>query len=528
MDRKAVDRSLPERQRIVSLLEKAGEDDISAEELEAIGLSIKPSGRRAVDMLVRRLWSERRGELIARYTYLLDFFEDDDLWLEELVTMAITRKDLEQEASFALLQALEGYGIDTGALPLESIPVFGSAPAAEVVPVLLGMGFSGKVRLIGDLLSLEPEFRSAVVAELAEVPVFGICRLLQVIAGIDDPEIAETALQTLGRIRSEEAADVLAEIMVAHPDEVFRIKAATAARRLRFLGIQNSSHRQYVRHHLQSFYASSPDSYGNQTVCFTIAQTDGLLTALFLQLNDVRGMMTVMGQEGVTDDFYAQQLEDIRSESVLLPISEELCFSLIKDAIQRNRDHEIFLPPEYYLLRWLLDGKDWPSEIYTPRSAALELPLSFVSPKYTAASAALFDEPFFSGWIETGDEVYDIAEAWLLAETESSAELQADQLDRFLCRFIDAVVTPKLELIVRRLFIASELLEGAASPPLQVKSCLSAAATLKLPLLHVKHHPFLRRLALESLLAAREALKEGYDPRKQGLPDYWDDDDEWV
>jgi len=145
MRHQIIDQTLAERQGIKRLLDRVQVDTISAEKLEEIGSSPKDAGNRALDPLVRRIWRECRSDQLTRYTFLLDFFEDET-WLEELVQMALTRQDLEQEGRRALLQALEGYGIDIAALPLAGVPALGMAPASEILKSTSGRIPNGIVR----------------------------------------------------------------------------------------------------------------------------------------------------------------------------------------------------------------------------------------------------------------------------------------------------------------------------------------------------------------------------------------------
>ena len=99
------------------------EEAITIAEMEEIGTTLQKSGRRALSPLVRRLWREKKGDVISRYAYLLDFFEDDS-WLDELIRMAVRRRDLEEEGKTAILGALEGCGVDVTAPPSPHEPRF--------------------------------------------------------------------------------------------------------------------------------------------------------------------------------------------------------------------------------------------------------------------------------------------------------------------------------------------------------------------------------------------------------------------
>lgn len=519
-----IDQTLAERQGIKRLLDRVQGEQVSDEELEEIGATLKKAGSRALDPLVRRIWRERRSEALARYTYLLDFFEDET-WLEELVQMALTRQDLEQEGRRTLLQALEGYGIDTTALPLAGVPPLGAAPATEIMPILFELGELGLVRAVGDVLALEPEVRADVVAELAQVANPRVVELLAILADVDDPEIAAAAVTALGRVREPAAASVLAEICVDHADEAVRQLAATGRKRLAFLGIKGGDQtKSRPQPQFQAVYAGSFDGNGNLTLCLALAEPEQLLTTLFLHLHEVKGLCTAIGYRGVTQEFFAHQLENLRHEEGLLQIPVELALALLRDAIQRSRDLELFLPPEYYVYRYLLAGLDQPPALYSPAYAGIDLSQLATSARHRALSASLLDDEFFVDWVLTERRVYGFAERW------SALEQQGDRaaLARLVDEFCASLLLPRLERLIRRLFISAVLLRGAGRENRLVETVLATAAALQLPGPLVASHPFLKRLAVESMTCARDILAEGYDPRQQPQADgAWDDEDGW-
>jgi hypothetical protein len=109
-----IDKSLRERRRIIRLLDFLKRDDLTGEQMERIGRRLQKSGKRALSPLVRKLWQEKNGTAIYRYTCMLDFF-DDSSWLDQLVQITLRRKDLEDDGRLALLDALQDYGIDVTA-----------------------------------------------------------------------------------------------------------------------------------------------------------------------------------------------------------------------------------------------------------------------------------------------------------------------------------------------------------------------------------------------------------------------------
>jgi hypothetical protein len=80
-------------------------------------------------------------------------------------------------------------------------------------------------------------------------------------------------------------------------------------------------------------------------------------------------------------------------------------------------------------------------------------------------------------------------------------------------RFCREIITPDLDRITRRLFLTADLMQQTGEEAEQVERTLAVALSISGSRLPAHAHPFLRRLALESLEVAREALAEGYDLR---------------
>src|SRR6266702_4808190 len=121
-----LDKTLRERRRIIRLLDFLKRDDLTGEQMERIGRRLQKSGRRALQPLVRKLWQEKNGTAIYRYTCMLDFFDDSN-WLDQLVQITLRRTDLEEEGRLALLDALQDYGIDVTLPPFAGMTGYGAS-----------------------------------------------------------------------------------------------------------------------------------------------------------------------------------------------------------------------------------------------------------------------------------------------------------------------------------------------------------------------------------------------------------------
>ncbi|HEX8960120.1 MAG TPA: HEAT repeat domain-containing protein, partial [Geobacteraceae bacterium] len=203
-----IDKSLTERHTIVNLLESLKKEDITMEEMEKIGARLQKAGKRALYPLIRRLWREENGDHISRYVFLLDFF-DDEVWIDQIVRIALKRNDLEEDGRAALLSVLEDYGIDISAPPFSKVLAELNGPLETTIPRLLDKGEAGMVRFMEDFLCYPRETQAAVVSRIARIKDPRVTSLLEVLLRFDDREIVGETIAALGRIRDVKAASLL-------------------------------------------------------------------------------------------------------------------------------------------------------------------------------------------------------------------------------------------------------------------------------------------------------------------------------
>lgn len=520
--RKKIDRTLTERHGILRLLERLQKDNISIDEIEEIGTDLQKAGGRALSPLVRRLWREKNGDLISRYAYLLDFFEDE-AWIDQLIQIALRRRDLEDEGKAALLAALEGYGVDVSTPPFATLLARVGGPLQLTLPRLLDRGEEGMICFVEDLLFCDLEGRVALIGELPSVADPRIIPLLEVLAGIDDPNTAGAAVMALGRVRDAAAAMAL-EGLRNHPDAAVRQGVEKSLRRLAFVGIA-AGPRPEATSPLPFYaaYASPFDGAGLRTIWLGRRQEGGELAALYMQFHEVMGMTAAWGESGLTEEEFARQLAEIRGEEWVVEVAPEYALRLIRDAMFHSRQDGAFLPPEFYVRRSMFRPEELDPAPYRPEFAGHDLKALAVSSRLIAASATLFDDDCFAGWFLATSRVYDFAEEWLALEKRAAGRELSRGMEELLARFCAELVTPQIELIGSRLLSTADLLQRSGGDRDVVEKTLATGLSVTGSGLPPHRHPFLKRFALESMDMAREALAEGYDLREHP----GSGDDEW-
>ena len=147
------------------------------------------------------------------------------------------------------------------------------------------------------------------------------------------------------------------------------------------------------------------------------------------------------------------------------------------------------------------------------------------NPRRLSESAQLLDDPFFCDWFLATPAVYDLAEEWgkVAAASDRHEREHATLAKGLIERFCREIITPDLDRFTRRLFLTADLMRETGEEKEQVERTLAVALNISGSRLPAHAHPFLRRLALESLEAAREALAEGYDLRNDPYLDEFEE-----
>ena len=112
----------------------------------------------------------------------------------------------------------------------------------------------------------------------------------------------------------------------------------------------------------------------------------------------------------------------------------------------------------------------------------------------------------------TSGRVWDFGEEWLELMKSSDRELQTKGLESILERFCEELLVPEIELVSRRLLMTADFMQRTGRERELVEIAIAAALSLPMPRFQGRH-PFFKRLALESMAVAREALEKGYDMR---------------
>ena len=489
-----IDTSLEERHGILELLGRLRGSGVTIHEMEEIGLKFQQAGRRALRPLVRELWRESSGDLISKYAFILDFFETES-WLDQLIQMAVKRRDLGADGKAALMIVLEGYGVDVNAPPFAGVFAGVGTQMRRAAQGALQLGEDGIVTFLDEFLSYPGDIQQTVIRELGDGGDPKGARMLEAMLWHEDETLARSALASLGKIRHPLAAGVLARFLdegsaKLHPEALWSL------RRLAFLGVRAPEPKPALPFH--SGYASAPDGDGYRSLMISRWVEEGSLAVLYLQVHERRGVLAAWGSGNLAEEDFQVELEAFSAQDELHRVTPEYVIALLRDSLFWSRDL-CYLPADYYLRRGMFAGTDLTPQPYRPDFSEYRAGATLSYRDGEELSRRLFEDPLFSGWFMAGQPVCDLAEKYAVG---------ADQ-EAILERFCSELLTPGLELIRERLLACADLMRHLGRDAALVGRVLALARSLEGYRLPHHLHPFLRRFAWESLEIAGDTLGQG-------------------
>jgi len=510
-----IDRSFKERQGVLHLLEKLKKENITYAEMDEIGTLIHKAGRSAVQPLLRSISREKSGPLISKYTYLLDFLDDSN-WLDQIIRIALKRRDLEVEGKSALLATLEDCGIDVTVPPFSTLLASAVMPVAELFSRLIERGEDGLISLLEEFAAMTTELKRSFLQELARLDDERTVELFEALLWYDNEDVVREVITALGRVRLQSAVAAL-QLFRSHAEPAMCSYIDRSLKRLSFVGLQiNSSPLHLNLQPFHSAYAGPVDGNGFRNVQIARWREDGKIDSIDLQLHDINGLEDVWGKTAELPEQYVDRTAERAGLEIIEPVAPEFAVELLCDALFNNREHEYPLPPEFMLRRRIFAPDEIKPLVYTPPMSKWA---QKVTPSLLALSTQLFEDEFFAGWAIESSLVYDIAEEWLKLEKSSPKKELGPALESLIESLCRDEFQPRLAEISRRLILNADYLARTGVDGELVKAALAAAESIREFSLPCHLHPFLRRFAMESMIVAREAMEEGYDAR-----DY---DDDW-
>jgi hypothetical protein len=355
------------------------------------------------------------------------------------------------------------------------------------------------------------------IHRLAELNSPDAVALLEILLSFERPEIVKEAILALGRIKNGCALDVLTRAERRHEGDVADL-IRRSIRRLSFLGIKEPVELPQSFPMPRPFHdvqAGPIDFYGARSLWFAWRLDDSAFAALLILTGESDGILNAVSYRMRDEKEYGFVLKDLINGEILLPVSPGYALAALREALHRSREQGFYLPPDFYVDMRLFRPDSLKPEAYIPRFSINHLDgIVEKIPGHVTTSNELLDDPSLEGWILSEPAVYDAAERFIALEEKDGVEgVTAEALEAEINRFCDEMIIPRRADIIKRLLLTADYMQETGSEDQAVQRALATALSLVGGFLPESRHPFIRRLVLDSVDTARQALAEGYDLR---------------
>jgi hypothetical protein len=369
-----------------------------------------------------------------------------------------------------------------------------------------------------------PEAEAALKALVAGKPGEAL-PLLEMAAQQGSLALASKAMDALAALRTQDAADALANLGADRSDAPRAKEARRALHKLNLAGIkavalvppvfENGPDRVWA------CMASPVDGSGTRTVTVVRENRFDTLNMAVFFVNEKNGVIDAQGAIPCSMSVWKHYLADAAaSEMKLIPVELAFCQTQLELAAARNERSKTPLPERYYYLSQLVSG---PSEL-RERPAQLDPEAIKANPDLIAKSSALFQLPEFRTWLFTFEEVRPyvlkvIAEARRQQNSERKSDMPVLDLNEVQREGAMVAATMNGLFDGARRSTFQERLEYTAdllwrSDRLEEAQWAMAAALALAPesTLPIEQHPFLREVALQSLTLGVQVEQSGVPP----------------
>ncbi|MPZ13352.1 MAG: hypothetical protein GEU73_02825 [Chloroflexi bacterium] len=376
--------------------------------------------------------------------------------------------------------------------------------------------------LSAEVGSIPPARAAAGIRALGSIEDAHSLTLLTAIARSPHRELAEVAVETLGRIPTPVSAAVLAEIEGSAADKAVQKAARRSLHWLSSQGIRVEPSERAVpltiatrEATIYRVIASPIDGSGTRSLWFAAERPRGGIFMIAAAVNDVRGLLDLAARD-TTRKRFAEREATLRANDVAawveLPV--EYAKQLVKEAVDNATEAGERVPPSYAPWAQLIGhpAEPFPEALVYREIRPVEV---LLHPTLEQETGELFSEPEVEPWFFRPERV----RTWTrqIAEPPSSRlivrpESERERQDRIVREAIAELLPPRELLGLKRrleetayIFLRTEREQAA-------RRAVAAAATVEERRPLRPTHPFLRVLMLRSVAIALEVDRSEIEP----------------
>ncbi len=266
--------------------------------------------------------------------------------------------------------------------------------------------------------------------------------------------------------------------------------------------------------------ASAYDGSGSRAIWFGAERPLGGIYLIAVMLNDLEGLVDVTVRD-TTRKRFAELEESRRAQdpTAWVELPHDYAKQLVQEAASVSREAHRPIPPAFVMWSDVIDNPDEPfgqALIYREISA-IEVRLH---PTLVDESPRLFEQPEIEPWFDPPSAT----RRWVRQLTESTAtrliltpESPQDRQERIIREAAKELYPPKVLKGLRRRLEETAYIFQRTGREVEARRAVAAAVTIEdlRPLQPL--HPFIRALAVRSLMIGVEVERSGAEPARLAL-----------
>jgi hypothetical protein len=341
------------------------------------------------------------------------------------------------------------------------------------------------------------------------------------------PQAQAAALEALGEIHTQEAADLAARWAAGEAPREVRRAARRALHRLGERGVHPSTQAAppalaaAVRpaERIRRAVMGPVDAEGSRLLLLLVDLPLGGAHAALAVASQTHGLVRFQAIESTSRQFERLLEEERGRHGVpLVEIPPRYARWLLSEAVAASRAAHKGLPQEYYPFSQILTPPGAEGEGPGEPLVYAELDPSTVRyrPDLVEQSIELLERPEFAGWFPDPEQVLPLTREWRAAEQGPLVlppSVVAQRQEQVMRRLVELVLGPGGAAGFRRRLEDNALVLLRAGAEREARLALAAALALEPPdLATARAHPLVRHMAQQALEQALERLGTGAAP----------------
>ena len=448
--------------------------------------------------------------------YALEYANDYTL-VEPLMHILIM-PGVSDKIKARILGVLSHYGVDASELPLDIIMEdFDKMASDSLVEMLSDVerDYFTIPYVLDDMTGFTTDMKIAYVKDIGQQRDERSLYLLEIIATIDDPPVAQEAVKALGKIKSGKALYSLNKLEGITADEELKKLIGREAQRLKFSGIPVEVHSPPWAK-LQKpvkIFVSSIDGLGSRALWMAWKNPvkRARLGFMNLLLNTDTGVKDCWGVSQISTREFNSSVKDFSKTATVAECDSDYAAALIGDALLCNAREGYEIPYQFYFWKSLLrQSLRITPHTYKPAFEGFDLEALAQSEEHLKKTFDLFDYRFFNDWFIAEPRVYDYADENKSKRGFVLKKMTQQKAEKLFSKFTQELIEPFADTMKRMLELSADFLCLIGD---QEAAEIAISAFIHMDVRPLHYHPFVQRMVLESLKIALSNMKNGFDMR---------------